>query len=39
MQNERAYEFRKILNCVHQKDRRDFSVQAAEDEITIENGG
>ncbi len=38
MQTERAYEFRKDLNCVHQKDRRDFSIKAAGNELAIENG-
>ncbi len=38
MQKERAYEFRKDLNCVHKKDRRDFSITASGNELTIEDG-
>jgi hypothetical protein len=38
MQTERAYEFRKSLNCVHQSNRRDFSIKAAKNEIIIEDG-
>ena len=38
MRIERAYEFRNYLNCVHQHNRRDFSVQAAENEVIIEDG-
>lgn len=35
---ERAYEFRKDLNCVHKKDRRDFSIKATGNELAVENG-
>ncbi len=38
MQNEHAYEFRKDLNCVHKKDRRDFSIKSAGNELAVENG-
>jgi hypothetical protein len=38
MQTEQAYEFRKNLNYVHQKDRRDFSIKAAGNELAVENG-
>ena len=38
MQVERAYEFRKDLNCIHKKDQRDFSVKAAKNEIAVKDG-
>ncbi|MDD5728875.1 MAG: hypothetical protein PHV59_09945 [Victivallales bacterium] len=38
MRKERTYEFRKNLNRVHQQDRRDFSVTAADNELIVENG-
>ncbi|MDD5597571.1 MAG: hypothetical protein PHV82_06480 [Victivallaceae bacterium] len=38
MRKERPYEFRKDLDQVHRKDRRDFSVTASGNELTVENG-
>lgn len=38
MQIERAYGFRKDLNCVHEKGRRDFSVKVMKNEIVVEDG-
>ncbi|MFA6715432.1 MAG: hypothetical protein WC082_05295 [Victivallales bacterium] len=38
MRKERPYEFRKDLNQVHRKGRRDFSVIASDNELTVENG-
>ena len=38
MKTERAYEFRKDLNCIHQKDRRDFSIKATGNELAIKDG-
>jgi hypothetical protein len=38
MRKERAHEFRKELNQVHQKNRRDCSVTASNNELAVENG-
>lgn len=38
MKKERPYEFRKSMNNVHQPDRRDYSIKAGKNEISIGNG-
>ena len=38
MRCEKAYEFRKELNQVHLKDRRDHAVKADSNELTVEDG-
>ena len=38
MRKERPHEFRKNLNCVHKKDWRDVSIEAAKNELAVENG-
>lgn len=38
MKKERPYEFRNHLDCIHEKNRRDFSIKATKNELAVKNG-